>query len=304
MRGAGETLVNLERLGRHWTARRACGLGLGLGLAAALAGCGGSPLSSADTSVGCSVTVLIPSSGSSLLGSVKLSAGGKSYQFSRNVNTILLGCGDQATLSAVASNPAAHPFIHWTVSGGGVHTSATLTVTVNGLLSIQPAFRVPKAALSPTPTPTPKVSPTPSAAPTTVVLDQWVSYDSATQNVTWKAVAGSPTVNLGLNFDGYYNGAMVVTVPEGWSVTVDFSNSGSINHSAAVVTATGTTPIFPGAATPSPTTGTAPGQTATFTFTASQVGSYRMSCLIPGHEARGMWAGLVVASGGLPSVKL
>lgn len=279
------------------------GLALGLGLTTFLAGCGGTPLSSADTSVGCSVTVLIPSSGSTLLGSVAVTAGGRNYHFSRNVNTVSVGCGDRATLSATAADPAVHPFTHWTVQGKA-SSAPILTVTVDGLLTIRPGFRVPKAAPTPTPTASPKISPTPSSTPSTVTLDQWVSYDAATKTVTWKLEAGSSSVNLGLNFDGYDKGAMTVTVPVGWSVTADFSNVGSINHSAAVVTSSGTSPVFTGAETPSPTTGTAPGQTATFTFTASTVGSYRLACLMPGHEAKGMWVTFVVASGGLPSVKL
>ena len=278
-------------------------LGLALGLAVLLAGCGGSPLSSSDTSVGCSVTVLIPSSGNSLLGTVTATTGGRSYQFRRNINTIAVGCGAKATLSASAADPTVHPFTHWTVSGA-VSPAQTLTVTVDGLVSVQPGFLVPKVAPTSSPTPSPNVTPTPSATPSSVTLDQWVSYDSTTKTVTWKLLAGSPAVNHGLNFDGYDQGAMTVTVPVGWSVTVDFSNQASINHSAAVVTATGTTPVFPGAETPSPLAGTAPGQTAIFTFTASQVGSYRMSCLVPGHEPAGMWVSFTVAAGGLPNVHL
>jgi len=276
-------------------------MGLFLGLAALLAGCGSTPLSSADAGVGCSVTVLIPSSGRALLGSVLVTVGGRRYHFARNVNTVAVGCGDKATLSATASDPAIHPFTQWTVR---VSPSQTVTVTVDGLVSIRPGFLVPKVGPTPSPTASPKVTPTPSASPSTVTLDQWVSYDSAAKTVTWKLVAGAPAVNLGLNFDGYDKGAMVVTVPVGWSVTVNFSNQGSINHSAAVVTASGTTPLFAGAETPIPIAGTAPGQTASFTFSAGQVGSYRMSCLIPGHEAAGMWATFTVASGGVPSVHL
>lgn len=278
-------------------------MGLFLGLAALLASCGGPPLSSADTGVGCSVTVLIPSSGSALLGSVQVTVDGHRYHFARNVNTVAVGCGDKATLSATASDPAVHPFTRWTVRGK-VSPSQTVTVIVDGLVSIRPGFLIPKVTPAPSATATPKVTPTPSATPSTVSLDQWVSYDSAAKTVTWKLLAGAPAMNLGLNFDGYDKGAMVVTVPVGWSVTVNFSNQGSINHSAAVVTATGTTPVFAGAETPIPIAGTAPGQTASFTFSATQVGSYRMSCLIPGHEAAGMWVTFNVASGGVPSVHL
>ena len=303
MPGAVRALVRTRTGRRQWNPRRTLGWGLGLGLAATLAGCGGTPLSSADPGVGCSVTVLIPSSGRTLLGSVVATVGGHSYQFARNINTIAVSCGDQATLAATASDPSLHPFTHWTLPGA-TSPSRMVTVTVDGPVSLQPGFLIPRTAAASSPTPTPKVTPTPSITPASVTLDQWVSYDEASKTVTWRLIAGAPAVNLGLNFDGYDKGAMTVTVPVGWNVTVDFSNQGSINHSAAVVTATGTTPVFPGAETPTPLDGTPPGQTVSFTFVANQSGSYRVSCLVPGHEAKGMWVGLVIASGGLPTVQL
>lgn len=214
------------------------------GLAAlVLAGCGPGPSSSPDSGVGCSVTVSIPSFGGSLLGTVRASAEGHQYSFSRNVNTIPVGCGEQAQLSVSAADPASHPFTGWS---GGKGSSASITVTVTGPLTISPAFRVPLASPSPSP------APSPSSSPSTVTLDQWVSYDAADRTVTWKLVAGAPSVNRGLNFDNEDFGHMKVTVPVGWTVTIDFSNAGTIYHSAAVVSgATSTTPVFAGATTPS-----------------------------------------------------
>jgi plastocyanin len=300
MRGSDPTLVN-QRQGRLLRSPAAlAGLAVGLGLAAILAGCAGSPASSADTGVGCSVTVQIPSSGSTLLGSVRATVSGHTSRFVRNIGTVSVPCGGQATLSATAADPSQHPFTGWSV-GGRTSSASTITVTVDGLVSILPRFFVPHA---PTPSPSPKVSPSPSATPSTVTLDQWVSYDAATKTLTWTVVAGYGGVNHGLSFDGEADGAMKVTVPSGWSVTVDFSNVGTTNHSAVIVTSTGTTPVFPGAETPDPTMGTAPGQTATFNFAASQVGSYRLACLMPGHEAAGMWETFTVASGGVPSAQL
>ena len=58
------------------------------------------------------------------------------------------------------------------------------------------------------------------------------------------------------------------------------------------------TPSFRGAATPI----LPPGSTATFSFVASRVGSYRFACLVPGHEEARMWDVLVVTSGGRPSI--
>jgi plastocyanin len=254
-------------------------MGIGLGLAAALAGCASGPISTPDGSVGCSVTVLIPSYSNHLLGAVKAEAGGAAYNLNRNVNTLPVACGDTATLAVTATNPSSRPFTSWSLPGG-TSSSSEVALTVDGPLSIRARFKVP--TVRPVATATPQQSPTP----------------------TLKLEAGSEDANRGLNFDGKYKGQMVVTVPLGWTVNIKFSNQGSINHSAAVVTASGTTPVFAGASTPDPTVGTAPGQAAPFTFTASKVGSYRIACLLPGHEGLGMWDSFVVASGGLPSVKL
>jgi plastocyanin len=274
-----------------------------LGLAAVLVGCGVGPISTPDTSVGCSVTVLIPSFANHVLGAVKVETGGAVYNFNRNVNTFPVACGDTATLAVTATEPSAHPFTSWSTPSGP-RTSSEVAFTVTGPLSLRAGFKVPVVRPVATPTPTQSPTSTPSTTSSTVTLDRWASYDSATQTLTLKLEAGYQDVNLGLNFDGEYKGQMVVTVPVGWTVTVDFSNQGSINHSAAVVTASGTTPVFTGASTPDPMVGTDPGQAASFTFTASQVGSYRVACLIPGHEGLGMWDSFVVAPGGLPSVKL
>ncbi|HEY6539072.1 MAG TPA: sulfocyanin-like copper-binding protein [Candidatus Dormibacteraeota bacterium] len=301
MRGAGPA-PNQPPRRRRWGRRAQLGvIGASSAIALLLAGCGSNPLSSADSGVGCSVTVLIPSLGSSLLGAVQAKVGGRVYQLKRNVNTVAVACGDRATVSARATDPAQHPFTGW--STNGVASSAsTLTVTVNGLLSVRPRFLLPRAPATPSPSPTPKATPSATAAP--VALDQWVSYDAASKTVTWKVVAAYQGVNHGLSFDGEADGAMKLTVPRGWTVTVDFSNVGTTNHSAVIVTSTGMTPVFAGAETPSPMNGTAPGQTASFTFSASQTGSYRLACLMPGHEAAGMWETFTVSSGGLPSVQL
>lgn len=303
MHGAQPALADHGRPRLGWARHRALGLGLGLGLAAALAGCASGPISTPDSGVGCSLTVLIPSFANHVLGAVKAEAGGAVYTFDRSVNTLPVACGKTATLAVTAADPSAHPFTSWSTPSGP-SSSSEVTFTVNGPLSIRAGFKVPVVRPVATPTPTQSPTSSPSATSSTVTLDRWASYNSADQTLTLKLEAGYQDVNLGLNFDGEYKGQMVVTVPVGWTVAVDFSNQGSINHSAAVVTASGTTPVFAGASTLDPAVGTDPGQAAPFTFTASQVGSYRIACLIPGHEGRGMWDSFIVAPGGLPNVKL
>jgi hypothetical protein len=62
------------------------------------------------------------------------------------------------------------------------------------------------------------------------------------------------------------------------------------------------TPAFPGASTPDPVTGLAPAASATFDFTPTTAGDYRIECLVPGHDPAGMWATLKVVESGTPSV--
>ena len=283
------------------TRRVTIGVGLALGLGGLAAGCGG-PLSSPATGVGCSVTVSIPALHSSLLGSVRATYHGRTQLLTRNENTLQLACGQRATLTAQASNPGPHPFTGWKVAGRRL-TARTVTVVADGLITAEPSFYV-----KPTPTPSASPSPTPSSRPTptssTVTLDQWLTYDPATKTATLKLEAGYHDVNNTLSFDGEADGKLVVTIPVGWTVVVNFSNVDKINHSAAVVTPTGTTPVFAGASIPNPTVGIPPGAHATFSFVASQVGDYRIACLVPGHEDLGMWATFDVTAAGLPTIHL
>jgi sulfocyanin len=133
---------------------------------------------------------------------------------------------------------------------------------------------------------------------------QWLSYDSTARTVNLTVNAADGTANGGFNFNGYANGQMVVTVPTGWKVTVNCKNEATaVNHSCAIVQSEGdTTPAFPGASTPDPTTGLSPGASATFDFTPTLAGDYRIDCLVPGHDPAGMWATLKVVESGTPSV--
>jgi uncharacterized cupredoxin-like copper-binding protein len=133
---------------------------------------------------------------------------------------------------------------------------------------------------------------------------QWLTVDSATKSARLVLDAAHGSANSGFNFNGYANGQLVVTIPMGWKVTVSCTNQASaLNHSCAVVEHAGdTTPAFPGASTPNPTTGLAPGQSATFEFTPTTTGTYRIDCLVPGHDPAGMWGTLNVVSSGTPSI--
>ena len=106
----------------------------------------------------------------------------------------------------------------------------------------------------------------------------------------------------GLDFNGYQNGGMTITVPVGWQVVVHFTNANDLPHSAIVLAAgadkqaaPSTSPVFAGAATKNPGGGLPKGAKETFTFEASKAGTYELVCAVPGHAQSGMWAKLIVS---------
>src|SRR5207237_10735198 len=97
---------------------------------------------------------------------------------------------------------------------------------------------------------------------------QYLHVDAATQSVVVTLIAGHPATNNQFNYDGYSNGALVVTVPVGWKVTVQCQNHGTVPNSCAVVSGgAATKPIEPGWSTPDPQRGLDPGECASFEFT-------------------------------------
>jgi Sulfocyanin (SoxE) domain len=132
---------------------------------------------------------------------------------------------------------------------------------------------------------------------------QFIKVDARQQVVTLALVAGYDAENNGFNFDGYGRGELLVDVPLGWRVQVACSNRGGMRHSCAVVADSMTVqPAFNGASSPHPTYGLEPGKSATFAFVASRVGSFRLACLVPGHEEARMWDVLEITRGGKPSI--
>jgi hypothetical protein len=103
-------------------------------------------------------------------------------------------------------------------------------------------------------------------------------------------LAGLGSENDGFNFDGYGRGELLVRIPLGWRVAVDCENRGAVRHSCAVVRGSlSTVPAFRGAATARPEEGLSPGARASFSFVASRTGTFRIACLVPGHEQARMW---------------
>jgi sulfocyanin SoxE-like protein len=132
---------------------------------------------------------------------------------------------------------------------------------------------------------------------------RFLAWNAQTKVVRLTLLAGLGNENGGFNFDGYGRGRLFVTVPLGWRVVVACENRGVLRHSCTIVSGSlSTRPAFRGATSPSPLAGLAPGRKATFSFVASHIGSFRIACLVPGHEQARMWDVLDVARGGRPSI--
>jgi hypothetical protein len=135
-------------------------------------------------------------------------------------------------------------------------------------------------------------------------LKGYIHSDSATRAVVITLIAGYPAGDYQFNYNGYGNGTLVISVPVGWQVTLQCENHGTVPNSCAVVgTRNDTSPIQPGWSTPDPKHGLDPGGSATFVFSPTTSGTFRIASLVGGNEASGMWADLEVTTGGAPVMK-
>src|SRR5947208_15247652 len=82
--------------------------------------------------------------------------------------------------------------------------------------------------------------------PAPVVDPAWLKADTATRTAGFELIAGLTGLNGALNFNGFRDGGLTLTVPKGWTVAVHFRNhDGMLPHSAEVVGDTNPLPIQP-----------------------------------------------------------
>lgn len=139
-------------------------------------------------------------------------------------------------------------------------------------------------------------------------VPSWYQVDHDARTVTLDIEAGTEPSNNYWNYNGAINGEWAITVPEGYTVTVNFSNADpNMAHSLGIsseltnfAVPPAPEPVFEGAITENPQSmvdATMPGESETITFVADAAGNYSMVCYIPGHTAVGMWLYFVVAEG-------
>jgi sulfocyanin len=144
-----------------------------------------------------------------------------------------------------------------------------------------------------------------------LTVPSWMFVDQVAQTVRLDIRAGSDAVNNYWNFNGLYAGNGAITVPQGSTVTINFNNADPAQpHSLGIsqmmdaypAMFESPSPVFIGAISPDATIGTAPGATATITFTADTAGEYAMVCYVPGHAVAGMVIPFIVSADGSAGV--
>jgi uncharacterized cupredoxin-like copper-binding protein len=121
--------------------------------------------------------------------------------------------------------------------------------------------------------------------------------------VKFKLTAGLTPLNGALNFNGFRDGELTLTVPEGWTVAVAFENhDGMLPHSAQVITEVHPVPggakdkaDIDRASTDKAFEGLPPLSKNGMRFVAKPAGNYLIFCGVPGHALAGMWIRLKVS---------
>jgi len=132
------------------------------------------------------------------------------------------------------------------------------------------------------------------AAASATAQDKWLTYDPATNTVTFELIAGPFT------FNGARNGESTLTVPSKANLVINFVNKDGTPHSAEVISGEGalpnasTDPAIPRAYTNKALEGLPQEASDVMRFPVPESGSYRIFCGVPGHGLSGMWIWLKV----------
>ncbi|MEQ1857741.1 MAG: sulfocyanin-like copper-binding protein, partial [Longimicrobiales bacterium] len=155
------------------------------------------------------------------------------------------------------------------------------------------------AAPSGTPAPAP-VAAAPALPTGPLTTPEWFHVIPEQRMVHMIITAGATPDQNYWNFNGALRGNTAITVPEGYTVEIEFTNHDpNMAHSLGIHAETANfstppqpTPVFAGAISQNPGSmidGTMPNETETVRFVAERAGHYSMVCFIPGHSAIGMW---------------
>jgi hypothetical protein len=131
----------------------------------------------------------------------------------------------------------------------------------------------------------------------------WLSVDTTAKKATFQVTAGLTTLNGGLNFNGFKDGGLTLSIPLNWNVVIAFRNHDTVlPHSAEVIDTVKplppgpADPAFPRAQTVRLQQGLGAEEADTVRFVANKAGSYMIFCAVPGHGLAGMWIRLKVSA--------
>ena len=144
-------------------------------------------------------------------------------------------------------------------------------------------------------------------------MPEWFVMDEEAMTVEIEIAA---MMDGGWKFNGIANGDATITVPQGFSVRVNFmNNDGAMVHSMGIsqlvdpipAMFSDPTPVFEGAISDNPvdmTSATQPGAGEILDFVADAAGEYALFCYIPGHAVSGMWMRFNVSADGEAGVQM
>jgi FtsP/CotA-like multicopper oxidase with cupredoxin domain len=164
---------------------------------------------------------------------------------------------------------------------------------------------------SPVAAPVAAVSSAPVAPSGPLTMPDWFHVDADAQTVHMTLTAGGTPP---WHYNDAQHGGQAITVPEGYTVTIDLVNEDpvmahSLGISAEAPPFAGVVEpvaVFEGAMTENPASmvdSTMPGETETVTFVAEAAGNYTVVCYIAGHSLTGMWLYFNVSSDGSVGVQ-
>ena len=130
----------------------------------------------------------------------------------------------------------------------------------------------------------------------------WLRADTARKTVEFDLTASLTGYRGALNFNGYADGELTLTVPLGWTVVMHFKNNdGVLPHSAEVIPDAKPLPLgpvdpaFERAFTVKLMQGLQAREEDDLRFVANRAGSFIIFCAVPGHGVAGMWIRMVVS---------
>ena len=147
------------------------------------------------------------------------------------------------------------------------------------------SYAQPSISNSPSPATSPTASGSPSAGNITITV--------------YAGEVGSSTYGFGNTSSNITSPGPTFTVKAGSTVTVEFTNVGTMSHNWALVTqkTSGNTNLaFNKAQIASAAYPVQPGGKASVTFVANEAGSYYYICQVDAHVTLGMWGSFIVTN--------